>query len=335
MLANGRLSHRRVQCMRRREFIAGLGGAAACPLVAHAHQQMPTIGFLNLNLVDNFLAGFRQNLKEFGYVEGQNVAIQYTSAQGRFDDLPRLATDLVDRKVSLIVAGDIASALAVRAASSNVILIFLVGADPVKLGLVNNLNRPSGNATGIAWFISQLEAKRIGLLHELRPDVTNVAVLLNPNFPPSRDQLRDIQDAMDRLGVRLVLATVNAEAELDTAFTMLGQSGAKALLVAASPFFYLNSEKIISLASRYTIPAMYEHRDFATAGGLMSYGTNVSEMYGLLGIYVGRILKGEKPADLPVAQATKFEFVINLKTAKALGLEIPPRLLAQADEVIE
>jgi putative tryptophan/tyrosine transport system substrate-binding protein len=321
--------------MKRRTFIATLGGAAAWPLTARAQQQMPTIGFLSLNPVDNFLAVFRQNLKEVGYVEGQNVAIQYTSAQGRFDDLPRLATDLVDRKLPLIVAGDIASALAVRAASSDAIIVFLVGADPVKLGLVNSLNRPSGNATGIAWFIAQLEAKRIGLLHELRPNVTTVAALLNPNFPPSRDQLRDIQDAMDHLGVKLLVATVNVESEFDTAFTMLSQSGAKGLLVAASPFFYLNSEKIISLANRYAIPAMYEHRDFATAGGLMSYGTNISEMFGLLGIYVGRILKGEKPADLPVAQATKFEFVINLKTAKALGLEIRPQLLARADEVIE
>jgi putative tryptophan/tyrosine transport system substrate-binding protein len=321
--------------MKRREFIAALGGAAAWPLVGRAQQQMPTIGFLSLNPVDNFLTVFRQNLKAVGYVEGQNVAIQYTSAQGRFDDLRRLATDLVDRKVPLIVAGDIASALAVRAASSDAIIVFLVGADPVKLGLVNSLNRPNGNATGIAWFIAQLEAKRIGLLHELRPDVPTVAALLNPNFPPFRDQLRDIQDAVDRLGVKLLVATVNVESEFDTAFTMLSQSGAKALLVAASPFFYLNSEKIISLASRYAIPAMYEHRDFATAGGLMSYGTNISEMYGLLGIYVGRILKGEKPADLPVAQATKFEFVVNLKTAKALGLEIPPQLLASANEVIE
>jgi putative ABC transport system substrate-binding protein len=321
--------------VKRREFIAGLGGAAVWPLVGRTQQQMPTIGFLSLNPVDNFLTVFRQNLKAVGYVEGHNVSIQYTSAQGRFDDLRRLATDLVDRKVPLIVAGDIASALAVRAASSDAIIVFLVGADPVKLGLVNSLNRPNGNATGIAWFIAQLEAKRIGLLHELRPDVPTVAALLNPNFPPFRDQLRDIQDAVDRLGVKLLVATVNVESEFDTAFTMLSQSGAKALLVAASPFFYLNSEKIISLASRYAIPAMYEHRDFATAGGLMSYGTNISEMYGLLGIYVGRILKGEKPADLPVAQATKFEFVVNLKTAKALGLEIPPQLLASANEVIE
>jgi putative tryptophan/tyrosine transport system substrate-binding protein len=219
--------------MKRREFIAALGGAAAWPLVGRAQQQMPTVGFLSLNPVDNFLTVFRQNLKAVGYVEGQNVAIQYTSAQGRFDDLRRLATDLVDRKVPLIVAGDIASALAVRAASSDVIIVFLVGADPVKLGLVNSLNRPNGNATGIAWFIAQLEAKRIGLLHELRPDVPTVAALLNPNFPPFRDQLRDIQDAVDRPGVKLLVATVNVESEFDTAFTMLSQSGAKALLVLA------------------------------------------------------------------------------------------------------
>lgn len=270
-----------------------------------------------------------------GYIEGQTLAIQYRSAQGRFEDLPPLATDLVRRQVELIAAGDIASAVAARAASPSATVIFLVGTDPVKLGLVSSMNYPNGNATGIVWFIAQLEAKRVGLLHDLAPSAKIVAALLNPNFPPFADQVRDIQDATDRLGLKLVVVTANLESELDPAFAAVVQSGAGALLVAASPFFFKNRERIVALAGRCAIPAVYEHRGFTAAGGLFSYGTNLFEMYGLLGTYVGQILKGAKAADMPVMQATKFDLVINLKAARSLGLTIPPTLLAQADEVIE
>ena len=326
--------------MRRREFIAGLGSAAAWPLAARAQQTpMPVIGFLNAaspGPLRQQIAAFREGLKESGYVEGHNVAVEYSWAEGQYDRLPALAADLARRQVSVIVSGGGAPAvLAVKAATTTIPIVFTAGADPVASGFVTSLNRPDGNVTGVYHFNSGLEAKRLGLLHEIVPKAMTIGVLVNPNFLDAERQLRDVQEAAVRLGVQLVVVRANAESDFNAAFSTVVQQRAGALLVCASPYFNTRREQLVILAARHALPAIYEWRDFAAAGGLMSYGTSLADAYRQAGVYAGRILKGAKPADLPVVQVTRFELVINLAAAKALGIEVPPGLSARADEVLE
>ena len=327
--------------MRRREFIKLLSGAAAAsPLTVRAQQQpMPVVGFLNAaspGPLRQQVAAFREGLKESDYVEGRNVAVEYRWAEGQYDRLPALVADLVRQQVSVIVSGGGAPAvLAAKAATTTIPIVFSLGADPVGLGVVASLNRPGGNITGVYQFTSGLEAKRLGLLHEMIPKATPIAVLVNPNFADAENQLRDVEEAAARLEVQLVIVRANAESDFDAAFSTLVRQRAGALLVCSSPFFNGRREQLVVLAARHAVPAIFERRDFAAAGGLMSYGTSLADAYRQVGVYAGQILRGAKPADLPVVQSTKFELVINLSTAKALGLTVPPQLLARADEVIE
>jgi putative ABC transport system substrate-binding protein len=325
--------------MRRREFITLIGGATAWPLAARAQQPaMPVVGILNAGsreVTRSQIAAFLEGLKESGYVEGQNLAVEYRFAEGQFDRFPALASDLIHRQVSVLFTSSPAGVHAAKEATSTIPIVFSVGDDPVASGIVPSLNSPGGNLTGVYQFSTELEAKPLGLLHEMVPKATIIAVLVNPNYAGAENQLREVQQAAARLGVQLVIVRANAESDFDAAFSTLVQQRATALLVCASPFFNARRQQLVVLATRHALPAIYEWRDFAAAGGLMSYGTNLSEAYHQAGVYAGRILKGAKPAELPVVQSTKFEFVINLSTAKALGLTVPPTLLARADEVIE
>jgi putative ABC transport system substrate-binding protein len=326
--------------VKRRAFITLLGGAAAAwPIATRAQQPaMPVVGFLNSGAIGgyrNLLIAFRKGLFDLGFVEGQNVVIEYRWAEGRFDRLPELATDLLQHGVSVIVTGGIGSALGARKASATVPLVFLAGDDPVKFGLVASLNHPGGAATGVAWLTSELFTKRLEIIHELVPTATLIGVLINPKSPEVEPQVKEIETAAQSL--RQPLQTVNAstEPDFDAAFAALAERRAGALIVSNDAFFNGMREHIIALAAQHRIPAIYDRREYTAAGGLVSYGTSYSAAYRELGVYTGKILKGTKPADLPIEQATKFEMVINLLTAKALGLEVPAKLLALADEVIE
>jgi putative ABC transport system substrate-binding protein len=325
--------------LRRREFITLLGGAAAAwPLAARAQQPaMPVIGFLDGQSFDlHLMTAFRQALKDAGYIEGRNVAIYFRSADGQTDRLVTLAGDIIGRRVAVIVTtGGGAAALAAYATTTTIPIVFVNGVDPVSSGLVMSLNRPGGNATGVYIFQQVLEGKRLGLLRELVPSAASIAVLLNPTNANFQTQLRGVQDAARDLGQQVSILSANTEREIDVAFATVAQSGARALLVGSDPFFSSERDQVIALAARHAIPAIYEGREFATAGGLASYGTSLADAYRQAALYAGRILKGEKPADLPIVQPTKFEFVINLKTAKTLGLDVSPGLAASADEIVE
>jgi putative tryptophan/tyrosine transport system substrate-binding protein len=327
--------------IRRREFITLLGGAAAAwPLAARAQQAaMPVIGYLSGGSPGpfaHFAAAFREGLQEGGYIEGQNVAIEYRWAEGQYDRLPSLAGDLVRRPVAAIAAtGGYAAARAAMAATATIPIVFSSGSDPVKMGLVASLSRPGGNATGVHLFIGALDPKKLGLLRELVPQAAMVGALLNPSVEDFQARLAGVQDAGRTVGQQIHIVHASTERELDTAFAELSQLRAGALVVGADPFFNSRRDQIVGLAARYAIPAIYESREYALAGGLMSYGTSLTAGYHQVGVYTARILKGAKPTDLPVLQSTKFQFVINLKTAKALGVKISDNLLSLADEVIE
>ena len=324
--------------MKRREFIALLGGAAAAwPLAARAQQAaMPVVGFLRTTLTDvpHLVTAFRQGLKEAGFVEGENVAIEFRSAEGQVDHLPALVADLIRRQVALIV-GNTPEALAAKAATTTVPIVFATGGDPVRDGLVGSLNRPGGNVTGVSFTTVELGAKQLGLLRELRPGATGIAVLVDPKFPITERFVSELRAAASAMGQQIEVLYVSSDREIETAFTTLGQRGAGALLGGVGGFLVSRRERIVALAARHRIPAMSLLREYVAAGGLMSYGASIADAYRQAGIYAGRILKGEKPGDLPVMLPIKFELVINLKTAKALGVQIPDRLLALADEVIE
>jgi putative ABC transport system substrate-binding protein len=324
--------------MRRREFIALVGGAAAAwPLGVRAqHQPMPVIGFLSaITSYGPFLVAFRKGLADAGYVEGENVAIEYRWAEGRYDQLPELASELVRRQVAVIVAaGGNQSARAAKAATTTVPIVFYSG-DPVAEGLVSSLNRPGGNMTGMSTFAPALGGKRVDLLRELLPGASALAMLINPNYAPAAAEAAETENAARALGHKLSVFKASSEGGIEAAFATLAQQRPDALIVGADPFFNSRREQLATLAVRNSILAIYVWREFVVAGGLMSYGDDFADGYRQLGIYVGRILKGANPADLPVIRPTKFELVINLKTAKALGLKFPPTMLATADEVIE
>jgi putative tryptophan/tyrosine transport system substrate-binding protein len=327
--------------VRRRDFITLVGGAmVAWPLVARArHPAMPVIGFLSSRSSGEAtldLAGFRKGLAEAGYVEGQNVAIEYRWADNRYERLPAMAADLVSRRVAVIAAtGGPVTGLAVKAATSVIPFVFITGVDPVQLGLVASFARPGGNATGVNLFITAVEAKRLGLLHELVPAAGQIAAIVNPKSPELDTQLSDLQTAAHVIGRQLSILRAGDEGEIDVAFATLARTRVQALQVAADPLCVSYRERIVALAARHSVPAIYESRAYVAAGGLMSYGPDLIDMYRQVGVYTGHILKGANPADLPVIQPTALQLVINLKTAKAIGLEIPPMLQARADEVIE
>ena len=326
--------------MRRRELLLLLGGAMTAPRALRAQEAaMPVIGFLSSvspGPLAAFVSAFRQGLSEAGYVEGQNLVIEYRWAEGRYDRLPGLAAELVGRNVGVIVTtGGTVSARAAKSATSTIPIVSVFGGDPVADGLVASFARPGGNLTGLSILVRELMPKRLELLAEMVPQAGAIALLVNPSNPNAERIIREVQEAARAKGVQLHVLKAGTEGEIDAAFASLVELHAGALVVAADPFFNSRREQLVALASRHAVPAIYEWREFATAGGLISYGTSLSAVYRQVGIYTGRILKGAKPADLPVQQPTTFELVVNLNTAKELGITVPPSILARVDEVIE
>jgi len=326
--------------MKRRDFVAGIGAAVAWPTaLAAQHSSLPIVGYMSSrSLRDSvpLVTAFRKGLAEAGFVEGQNVAIEYRWAEGQYDRLPAMAAELVRLgSVLLVTTGGEPSALAAKAATSTIPIVFTTGGDPVKNGLVESLNRPGGNATGVSLLTTAPESKRLGLLHELVPGSKIVGVLIDPNYQEAEAQAKEVREAADKINQRIEIARAGNDGELEVAFKALASAQTDSLLVCADPFFDTRSERIIGFATQRRMPAVYQFREYAVRGGLMSYGISLPEGYRQVGIYAGQVLKGTKPADLPIVQSIKFEFVINLKAAKALGLDVPPMLLARADEVIE
>jgi putative ABC transport system substrate-binding protein len=326
--------------MRRRDMIALIGGAAALPVAARAQQPaMPVVGFINGGSADTFadrVRAFRKGLNETGHVEGQNVTVEYHWLEGRFDHLPALMADLVRRRVAVIATpGSTAGAIAAKAATATIPIVFGVAEDPVKLGLVASYNRPGGNATGINFFSLEVVAKRLWLLHDVLPKAVRVAVLVNPDPSTTEATLREVQEAASTIGLQIHVLNATTIGEIDAAFATLARERPDALFVASNAFFTSRRTQFVTLTARDRIPATYANRDIVAAGGLMSYGTDFADTFRQVGVYIGRILKGAKPADLPVVQSTKFEFVLNLQTARALGIEVPSGVLSSADEVIE
>jgi putative ABC transport system substrate-binding protein len=325
--------------MRRREFISLLGGAAAWPLAAGAQQpSIPVVAILHAASLETEVRGlaeFRKGLSEIGYVEGQNVMIVYRSAEGQADRLPALAADMVQRRVAVIVTVANNAAVAAKATTTTIPIVFTVGGDPIKMGLVDSLNRPGGNITGVSFLSSDIMAKMLEALHELMPKAARIAALVNPTNQNAAADTKEAEAAARTLGLELQVLNASNGREIDDAFALLVERRAAALLIEGDPFFIGRMKQLVVLTARHAIPAIYQGRDFPDAGGLMSYGANRSDALRLAGGYTGRILKGERPADLPVQLATKVELVVNLNTAKALGLDVPPTLLARADEVIE
>jgi len=326
--------------MDRRTFMRIMAGTAAAGLPAYAQQRtVPVVGFLSSRSPEEaagHTAAFRRGLSEAGYVDGKNIAIEYRWAKGRYEQLPTLARELVERRVTVLVAGGGApSALTAKAATSTIPIVFVVGDDPVKVGLVDSFNRPGGNLTGVSFLTGELGAKRLGLLCELVPNVSAVALLLNPKDPGADSQRQDVQKAADGLGRRLVVLRASSETDFESNFATLARERVGALVVENDPFFDTQRDRLVALAARNKVPAIYHIREFPEAGGLMSYGASLTDAYRQVGEYAARILKGEKPADMPVTRPTTFEFVINVKTAKALDLTIPQALLLRADEVIQ
>jgi putative tryptophan/tyrosine transport system substrate-binding protein len=326
--------------VKRRQFITLVGGAAAWSLAARAQQPtMLIVGYLSARSPDDtvhLVAAFRRGLSEHGFVEGQNVTIEYRWALGQYDRLPAMASELVRRPVAVMTTtGGEPSVLAAKAATTTIPIVFSIGGDPVKRGLVASYNRPGGNLTGISLLTNPAEPKRIGLLHQLVPQAIVIGFLLNPNLPQVESQVRDVQEAAGSLNLQVHILWASTDREIESAFEAIAQKHIEALAVAADPFFDTRREKLVALAARHAVPTIYHFREFALAGGLVSYGIDASEGYRLVGVYTGRVLKGDKPADLPVIQAVKFQLVINLKTAKALGVKISDNFLSLADEVIE
>ena len=325
--------------MKRREFLGVAGWLFAWPYAAHAQGQIPVIGFLSSRSLSDSVAlvtAFRKGLNEAGFVEGQNIAIEYRWADGQYDRLPAIAAELVQRgAVMLIATGGEPSALAAKAATSTIPIVFTAGGDPVKIGLVESLNRPGGNATGVSLLTTAPEAKRLGLIHELISRINMLGVLVDPNYQEAQAQARELDDASRQISQPIHIEYARNDSELEAAFTALVRAGSDALLVCADPFFDTRRDRIIAFAAERRLPAIYQFREYALDGGLMSYGISLPDGYRQVGSYAAQILKGKRPADLPIVQSIKFEFVINLKTARSLGLEIPAMLLARADEVIE
>jgi putative tryptophan/tyrosine transport system substrate-binding protein len=328
--------------MRRREFVKIIVGLAigTLPLPSYAQQAaMPVVGFINAASAESFkrqVAAFLKGLAQTGYIDGQNVKVEYRWAEGQYDQISALITELLGRKAAVISAtGSTAAAQAATAATRTVPIVFVIGADPVKFGLVASLNRPGGNVTGVSFLVNLLVAKQLGLLHELIPSATNFGFLINPNNPNAESDTNNARLAADTLDRKVIVVQARTGEDIDRAFAQLTQERANALLIGADPLFSGSREQLAALAARHALPTMFNSREFALAGGLLSYGPDQADAYREAGIYVGRILSGEKPSDLPVVQPTKFELLINIKTARSLGLNVPPLLLARADEVVE
>ena len=323
--------------MNRREFIAGTGSAAAWPIIGRAQPaSIPLVGVLSGTSLSSPFAAFGKGLSEAGYVEGHNVSVVYRWAEGQYERLPNLASELLQQHVAVIVAtGGVQSALAAKAATGDILIVFAHGSDPVRFGLVDGLNRPGGNITGVSFFTSSLEGKRLALLHELLPSASTIIFLLNPTTPNAEAQLKDVQEAAGTLHLSVDVLKASSAADLERAFGTIAEHRPGGLLVGSDPFFFSSRRKIVEFAASTAAPAIYEWREFAELGGLASYGTNLGDAYRLAGTYAGKILKGERPADLPVVRSTTFEFVLNFKTAKTLGIDAPVNLVARADEVIE